>query len=87
MSEMKSPLARLVLFMVFLSLLGVFAAGGSLYAIGPQHKDVQPPENSEVGYVRSCVDECMDKHCIFRPDLMINTCTPGIHYWCQEMCK
>jgi len=46
MSEMKSPLARLVMFMVFLSVAGAFVAGVHYLAIDlPQQKSVTAPSN------------------------------------------
>jgi len=46
MSETKSPLARLVLFMICLSIAGAFVAGVHYLAIDlPQQKSVTPPSN------------------------------------------
>jgi len=47
MSEMMSPLARLVLFMVCLSVAGAFVAGVHYLAIDlPQQKSGTPPSNA-----------------------------------------
>jgi len=46
MSEMKSPLARLVLFMVCLSVAGVFVAGVHYVTVDqPRQQVLQAPEN------------------------------------------
>jgi hypothetical protein len=59
----KSPLARLVLFMVCLSIAGSFAAGLHYFAVDlPQQKSVQAPENgnsvSTIEKCNSCKDYC-----------------------------
>ena len=52
----EPPFARLVLFMIVLSHLGVIAVGGYLSVIVPQHQSIQPPLNSGSG--SACMDEC-----------------------------
>jgi len=55
MSELKSPLARLVVFMVFLSVAGAFIAGVHYLVIDKPSQDaVKPPSND----YSSCSDGC-----------------------------
>jgi hypothetical protein len=54
MSETGSPLARLVLFMIFLSVAGGITAGAHYYAVDvPQQQSLQAPTNTY-----DCWDEC-----------------------------
>jgi hypothetical protein len=62
MSETKSPLARLVLFMVCLSIAGAFIAGVHYAAIDlPQQQSVTTPENGNEGLTR-CLAACEAKY-------------------------
>ena len=57
MSEMKPPLARLVLFMVCLSVAGVFVAGVHYVAVDqPRQQVLQAPENFDC--CQSGADTC-----------------------------
>jgi hypothetical protein len=56
-SSAQSPLARLVLFMVCLAILGSIVAGVLYFTIGdPEQNLQQVPENS--GYIWNCRDDC-----------------------------
>lgn len=60
MPEMKSPLARLVVFMVFLSVAGAFVAGVQYLAIEKPLQDaVKPPLND---YDYNCIDYCQNEY-------------------------
>jgi hypothetical protein len=53
----KSPLARLVLFMVCLSVAGSILAGGYWFAAGlPQQQEVQAPHNED------CSATCLENY-------------------------
>jgi len=57
MSGIHSPLARLVLFMVCLSIAGAFVAGAHYYVIdAPQHKALSgyPPGNANTDIAEKC---------------------------------
>lgn len=70
----RSPLARLVLFMICLALAGTVVAGAHYYAVDvPQQNTLQPPENG-VGSSTSCA---ICKHnCKVAPD----------YYHCLSTC-
>ena len=54
-----TPLARLVLCMICLSVAGSFAAGIHWYAVDlPSQPEVQVPENNEVDNFIACKKEC-----------------------------
>jgi len=57
MSDMKSPLARLVLFLVALSLFGGIVAGIASSVLAPS--PTPAPANSAV---KDCVDDCMAQY-------------------------
>ena len=62
----KSPLARLVLFMVCLSIVGAFVAGAHYYVIDvPQQKALseQTPANANSDTREKC-DSCMN-NCVY----------------------
>jgi len=60
MSEMKSPLARLVIFLVALSLCGGIVAGIASQVIAPPQGTVpDAPANSPY---MDCVYDCMSKY-------------------------
>lgn len=75
MSDKKSPLARFVLFMVCLALLGCVIAGAHYIAVDlPAQKNLQAPENG-VSSLQNC-GICEDK-CVLDPD-----------YWrCYQSCE
>ena len=55
----KSPLTRLVLFMVCLSIAGSIVAGAHYFAVDlPQQKAVQAPSNSPSDNCQECYDRC-----------------------------
>lgn len=59
----QSPLARLVLFMVCLSLAGSILAGAHYYTVDlPQQKAVQAPFNSPSDNCQECYDWCNAEH-------------------------
>ena len=61
MSEKKSPLARLVLFMVCLSVAGAFVSGVYTFAVEqPQRQSVTAPTNLDVIIYQECVTKCID---------------------------
>jgi hypothetical protein len=52
MSEIRTPLARLVLFMVCLSVAGSFLAGVHYFAVDlPQQQSLAAPKNDMCGFV------------------------------------
>jgi hypothetical protein len=56
----KSPLARLVLFMVCLAIAGSFVAGMHYFAIDlPQQKTLQAPKNTDGYACGICVKYCI----------------------------
>lgn len=56
----RTPLARLVLFMVCLSIIGSAIAGTHYYAVDlPQHQNVQAPAN--YGYCDPIIVEAMQR--------------------------
>ena len=65
MSDAKSPLSRLVLFMAILAAVGSVVAGVHYYAVDlPQQKIGQAPANTVyVGEFKACMDECMLTNC------------------------
>ncbi len=64
MSEMKSPLARLVLFLVALSLFGGIVAGiaSSVLAPSPQSAAPAAPTNDVYRVYMDCVYGCMAQY-------------------------
>jgi hypothetical protein len=58
--SIRSPLARLVLFMVCLSIAGSIIAGAHYYAVDlPQQNAITAPENSAgSSYFSECLDQC-----------------------------
>jgi hypothetical protein len=71
----KSPLARLVLFIVCLSIAGSIIAGVYYFAIGlPQQNTLQAPENS------ACADTCR---------IQFNACAGacGDNQLCRGLCN
>jgi hypothetical protein len=64
MSEMKSPLARLVLFLVALSLSGGIVAGiaASVLAPSPQNPAPAAPANDVYSVYLDCVYGCMAQY-------------------------
>lgn len=61
MSEKKSPLTRLVLFVISLSVAGTLVAGVYCFAVDQLHQNVVQPENV---YVSQCELTCYDKKTI-----------------------
>ena len=55
MSERKSPLARLVLFIVILSVAGTLVAGVFCFAVDHALQDVVQPKNE---YISNCEGKC-----------------------------
>ncbi|MFA4876402.1 MAG: hypothetical protein WC586_03240 [Methanoregula sp.] len=54
----RSPLARLVLFMICLAIFGSVLAGAHYYAIDlPQQQSLQPPRN-DCTMDMQCMDDC-----------------------------
>ena len=75
----KSPLARLVLFIVCLSIAGSIIAGVHYFAIDlPQQNALQAPENSAGKY--ACADNCR---------VQFNACagTCGDNELCRALCN
>lgn len=68
MRETKSPLTRLVLFMIALSVAGSVLAGIHYYAVDlPQQKSAQAPANTmSAPAFGACFDDCMLKNCGYR---------------------
>ena len=65
MSEMKSPLASLVLVMVCLSITGTLVAGVYWYAVDlPQQKTTVPVNIGLDDAHRQCMANCKVQHCI-----------------------
>ncbi len=63
LSESKSPLARLVLFMVCLSIAGVFVSGVYTYTVELPQKSLTAPENAYDMYkMNDCLKECNEKY-------------------------
>ncbi|MHB8164090.1 MAG: hypothetical protein ACYDDV_07035 [Methanoregula sp.] len=61
-SHERSPLARLVLFIICLSIAGSFIAGIHYLAIDlPAQKNVQAPENGRG--MAPCLESCYDTYC------------------------
>jgi len=59
MSEMKSPLARLVVFMVFLSIAGALLAGVQYLVVEKSLQDAaKPPSNA----YSDCSDDCYSSY-------------------------
>jgi len=76
----KSPLTRLVLFMVCLSIAGAFVAGGHYYVIDvPQQKALSgyPPANANTDIKEKC-DTCTF-NCLYG--------SPGNYYACLGDCE
>ncbi|PKG32629.1 hypothetical protein [Methanoregula sp.] len=64
MHETKSPLARLVLFMIALAVAGSVFAGIHYYAVDlPQQKDARAPSNLDARGIMVCIEDCMIKNC------------------------
>jgi hypothetical protein len=62
-SETKSSLARLVLFMVCLSVAGVFVSGVYTYTVELPQKSLTAPENAYDMYkMNDCLKECNEKY-------------------------
>jgi hypothetical protein len=62
-SETKSPLARLVLFMICLSVAGIFVSGVYTFTAGPQQQSVTAPENSaDSPQFEHCMDVCDSRY-------------------------
>jgi archaellum component FlaG (FlaF/FlaG flagellin family) len=71
----RSPLARLVLFMVCLAIAGSILAGAHYYAVDlPQQKTLQAPENAESSN-SNC--EICRHNCLVDPD----------YYSCLSICN
>ena len=63
LSESRSPLARLVLFMVCLSIAGVFVSGVYTYTVELPQKSLTAPENAYDMYkMNDCLKECNEKY-------------------------
>jgi len=61
MSEKKSPLARLVLFMVCLSVAGAVVSGVYTFAVEqPQQQSVTAPTNYDIRQYTACREACYD---------------------------
>ena len=74
--EGKTPLTRLVLFMVCLSFAGAFVAGLQYYAVDlPQQNAVKVPENTS--------PSAMQQKCIDKQIKLLETCRgiPMKHYY------
>ncbi|MFA5268747.1 MAG: hypothetical protein WC379_12325 [Methanoregula sp.] len=82
MSETRSPLARLVLMMVCLSIAGTFVAGVHYVAVDlPQQNAVQVPENLFVSGSSCACDQDLAS--------CRSTCTGGMFnddYYCEMEC-
>lgn len=81
----RSPLARLVLFMICLSLLGALVAGGWCYAAGLSYQDIRPPLNS--GDSQQCVHECASQYCIDKPAIFQMVCYTQAVATCIPVCQ
>lgn len=69
MSESDSPLARFVLFIICLSIAGVFVAGAHYYAIDlPEQKALQAPQNSITNSLANKCPTCIN-NCNYLSDL------------------
>jgi hypothetical protein len=61
----RSPFARLVLFLICLSLAGTLVAGGYWYAAGLSEQKTPAPENSGIGINSpgGCARSCYSHYC------------------------
>jgi len=88
MSEMRSPLARLVVFMVFLSVAGAFVAGVHYLVIDKPSQDaVKPPSNDyracskacDKSYISCMVSGTANKECEVKLTTCSNLCDRGLY--------
>jgi hypothetical protein len=63
-SNERSPLARLVLFLVCLSLVGMLAAGAYWYVVDLPQQNARVPVNSVPGMSSQCERNCFVTHCV-----------------------